>query len=78
MIIDIANNYAEEKAKDFWTWSETNPVQMLPGGATKCQPHWSQGDRRWFNDYWKVNMGLAFFKELPDGTLVSWSSWDER
>ena len=70
MIIDIDKKV--ETKPDWWTWIETHPVQMLPGGATICQPHWSQKDRKWFNDYWKANMGCAFFKELPDGRLVSW------
>jgi len=70
MIIDLISRKKVES--DWWTWIETHPVQMLPGGATICQPHWSQKDRKWFNDYWKANMGCAFFKELPDGRLVSW------
>lgn len=58
---------------DFWTWAETHPVGRPP----RCLPHWSQKDRRWFNDYWKAMNGMSFFKELPDGRLVSWDYGEE-
>ena len=33
---------------------------------------WPQSERRWFQEYWWENHGTKFFKELPDGRLVSW------
>lgn len=69
MIINCVTDHLEE---DFWTWAETHPVRMLCGSPLQCQPHWSQKDRKWFQDSWKALHGTKFFKELSDGTLVSW------
>lgn len=59
---------------DFWTWAETHPV----GRPSRCLPPWSQKDRRWFQDSYKALSGLDFFKELPDGRLVSWDYGEKK